>query len=223
MDTLLTYAPQRVFSATEREVLSKDEVKAFVASNKGGLPVTRMRVILTLRDRRPAFNIKTTVPFKTPHLTSGIGGLDSSLVPIQDRAGRRYVSLPSRGVRGNGGVLFLPAKGSNKVELFTWNVEPMSLNRLVSNQSHAEKQFLNWFKGHTRLYPSFARRIKSIKLFLNRSPCAWCAYDLCSFMRVYGYENKVKIYWSQNYNKGTHSSLNTAKLRACGFEVFPPK
>ncbi|MCJ8166191.1 hypothetical protein MKJ04_15190 [Pontibacter sp. E15-1] len=204
----------------EREVLSRKDVVPFVASNKGGIPVTRLRAIITLRDRLPAFTLQTTVPVKTPHLKSGIGGLGGGLVPIQSRNGRRYVSLPSRGVRGNGGVLFLPRAGSSTIQLYTWNVEPLTLSRSSSNQSHAERQFLNWFEGHVRQYPQFARRVKQIRLFLNNSPCGWCTYDLCRFVSTFGLKNKVSITWTRAYTKGTDSAANSAKLQQCGIRVI---
>lgn len=210
------------YSQTDQEVLRRKDVVPYVASNKAGIPVTRLRVIITLRDSLPAFNIQRVILGKTPHLASGIGGLGNARVPIQISGTKEFVSLPSQGVRGNGGVLFLPPAGSNTITVYTWNTERLSLSRYFSNQSHAEVQFLKWFREHALLFPTFARRIKRMQLYLNNSPCAWCTQDLCLFVMRYNLQGKVSLTWSRSYNKGTSSAENRKKLERCGIEVLAP-
>ena len=57
------------------EVPGRNDVSPFVARNKGSIPVTRLRAIITLKDSRPAFSWQTTILGRTPHIISGIGGL----------------------------------------------------------------------------------------------------------------------------------------------------
>ena len=209
-------------SITEDEVPSRKDVSPFVATNKKGLPVTRLRAIITLRDQDPAFNFQTVILGRTPHISSGIGGLDSTLVPIQTREKQSYVSLPSRGVRGNGGVIFLPKAGSRIIQLYTWNTEPMTLNRTVSNSSHAEVQFIRWLTGHARLYPSFIRRIQSIQLFISRPPCRDCTYDLCFFAKMLQISAKISISWASTKQQKEASGESSRKLKNCGLTVLAP-
>jgi hypothetical protein len=201
------------------EVPGRKSIAPFVSSNKGGVPVTRLQAFILLRDRLPAFTIQTTTLGQTPHLSGGIGGLGNARVPIQSRGGRRFVSLPSRGVRGNGGVLFLPPAGSNTVRLYAWNVERAGLSRHSSNESHAETQFLNWLSGHIRQFPGFLGRIWRIHIFLNNSPCGGCTEDLCRFVQRNRLQHKVSIRWTRNYDKGTSSADNRRRLQSCGLQV----
>ena len=205
----------------EREVPLRKDIVPYVASNKGGVPVTRLRAVITLNDRLPAFTIKTIKPFITKHIVSGIGGLGHALVPVQSKGGREFVSLPSTGVRGNGGVLFLPRPRTNTIRLFAWNVERLSLSRNCSNQSHAETQFLNWFNGHAKRCPDFVKRVKRINLYINKSPCGGCTEDFCSFVRKHGLGGKVHITWAKTYTKGTCGIMDVQKMKQCGIK-FPP-
>ena len=61
----------------------KAGIKPYAAGNKGGTPVTQARIVIFLNDRLPAFTIQTTTLGKTPHITSGIGGLGDARIPIQ--------------------------------------------------------------------------------------------------------------------------------------------
>ncbi|GAA4435689.1 hypothetical protein GCM10023188_27860 [Pontibacter saemangeumensis] len=214
--------PQHGFyqPGAEREVPLRKDIAPYVATNKGGVPVTRLRAVITLHDRLPAFTIKTIKPYITKHIVSGIGGLGHALVPVQSKGGREFVSLPSTGVRGNGGVLFLPRPGTNTVRLFAWNVERLSLSRNCSNQSHAETQFLNWFNGHAKRYPGFVSRVKRIHLYINKSPCGGCTEDLCSFVRKHGLGGKVHITWAKTYTKGTCGIMDVQKMKQCGIQVL---
>ena len=199
--------------AVESEFPSKTEVKNFAAKNKEGIPVTRASVEITLKDSKPAFNISTTLLGKTPQITSGIGGLGNAHVAILKAGNKSYVNIPGDGVRGNGGVLFLPPQGTNRIKMLVWNTEKMSLSGGCSNRSHAEIQFLNWIKGHLKQYPDFANRINTIHLYLNYSPCSKCNPELVSFVRQNNLQNKFKIKWQKVYiDKGGcgHSTTNTA-------------
>ena len=197
-------------------------IAPYAASNKPGTPVTQARIVILLNDRLPAFTIQTTTLGKTPHITSGIGGLGGARIPIQTRGKRQYVSLPGRGERGNGGVLFLPEAGKNMIHILTWNVGSLSLSRYAGNETHAETQFLNWIKAHISQYPQFLNRIRAIQIFINNSPCAGCTYDLCAFARRYNLGSKIKITWKRDYNKGTNSAANFQKLRQCGITAVSP-
>lgn len=221
-DAFIKDPPKRLVQqvAPEKEIPTRKDVSPFVASNKGGIPVTRLRAVITLRDRSPAFLIQKITPVKTPHIRGGVGGLGNGMVPIQSKAGREFVSLPSRGVRGNGGVLFLPRPGSNTIELYAWNVERLSLSRNCSNEQHAEIQFLNWLEGHIGQYPGFVSRIRSIRLYINKSPCAACTEDLCAFAKKHKLVGRIRITWEKLYN-GACGSTDLQKLEQCRF--IPPK
>jgi hypothetical protein len=199
----------------------KAGIAPYVATNKRGIPVTQARIIIFLNDKWPAFTIQTITLGKTPHIISGIGGLGGARVPIQTRGKRQYVSLPSTGERGNGGVLFLPESGKNTIHLLTWNVDSLSLSRNRSNASHAETQFLNWIQAHIRQYPHFVNRIRAIHLFINNSPCGACTGGICAFVKKYNLGNKLKVSWQKRYNKETSSTLNLQRLQRCGISVSP--
>ncbi|WP_207436075.1 hypothetical protein [Sabulibacter ruber] len=178
--------------------------------------------MIVLRDKLPAFTIQTISLGRTTHITGGIGGLGGARVPIQAKGKRQYVSLPSKGERGNGGILFLPEPGKNMIHLLVWNVGPLSLNGKVGNDTHAETQFLNWFKAHLQQYPQFLKRIRAIYIYINNSPCGYCTSDLCAFTARYNLGTKIRISWERNYNKGTDSTANAQRLRQCGIVVNPP-
>ncbi|WP_210464279.1 hypothetical protein [Rufibacter roseolus] len=200
----------------------KAGITPYAATNKAGAPVTQARIVILLNDRLPAFAIQTIILGKTPHITSGIGGLGGARVPIQTRGRRQFVSIPSKGARGNGGVLFLPESGRNVIHLLTWNVGRLSLSRNVGNETHAETQFLNWIRAHLQQYPKFLKRIRAIQILINNSPCGYCTADLCAFATKHHLGSKLKISWKRNYNKGTDSTANLQKLRQCGIVAISP-
>jgi hypothetical protein len=125
-------------------------------------------------------------------------------------------------MRGNGGVLFLPLSNKNTIHLLTWNVDTLSLSRNSGNNSHAEAQFFNWFNSHSAQYPQFVKRIKSIFIFINNSPCGACTQDLCAFVKRYNLGNKIKISWKRPYTKGNSIAETLQKLTQCGVVVTKP-
>jgi hypothetical protein len=201
------------------EVPARHDVAPFVARNKGGIPVTRLRAIITLKDRRPAFSWQTTLLGQTPHIISGIGGLGGARTPIQFRENRQFVSLPSRGVRGNGGVLFLPQPGNNTVQLYTWNTEPMRLSWITGNSSHAEVQFIRWFSEHVKYDPQFSGRVEHIKLFISRPPCPMCQADLCAFATRFSLKDKLWIEWNTTKGQVSASAEAMRKLKTCDIRL----
>ena len=203
------------------EVPGRKDVAPFVARNKGGIPVTRLRAIITLKDRSPAFSWQTTILGRTPHITSGIGGLGGGRIPIQFRENRQFVSLPSQGVRGNGGVLFLPQPGNNTIQLYTWNTEPMSMSRITGNSSHAEVQFMRWFSEHVKYDPQFSGRIRGIKLFISRPPCPLCQADLCAFAAKFSLKYRLWVSWKTSKGQVSASAEAMHKLKACNIHLDP--
>lgn len=200
----------------------KRGIAPYVATNKKGVPVTQASIVIFLNDTLPAFALQTTIMGRTPHVVSGIGGLGGARVPIKTRGQRKYVSLPSGGERGNGGVLFLPGQGNNTIHLLSWNVGSLSSGRTACNASHAERQFLNWIKAHIRQNPQFLKRIRAIHLYINNSPCGGCTEDLYEFARRYNLGNKIKVSWQKNYSKGTCSTQNAQRLKQSGITISPP-
>ncbi|MFD3003158.1 hypothetical protein ACFS7Z_22535 [Pontibacter toksunensis] len=202
-----------------KKIPTRKDVSPYVASNKRGIPKTRLLAVITLKDRQPAFTIETTVLGKTPHITSGIGGLGGARVAVQSILGKKFVSLPSGGVRGNGGVLFLPQPGSREIRLYAWNVERLSLNRNCSNEQHAEVQFLTWLNKHIQQFPGFVKRIQKIKIYINKSPCNACTEDLCTFIKKHNLERRIFIEWEELYKDKACGSTDVQRLKDCNIKL----
>jgi hypothetical protein len=49
-----------------------------------------------------------------------------------------------------------------------------------SNETHAETQFINWFKSD--LDAEAIKELLMIRIQISRSPCSFCAHELCRFM-----------------------------------------
>jgi hypothetical protein len=80
-----------------------------------------------------------------------------------------------------GGAVVIPKGKSDTVEAHTWNTGPkISLNKdKTSNDSHAERQFINWYKERSDTWKAMVRRID---ITLSTCPCDnYCSPDLKNF------------------------------------------
>jgi hypothetical protein len=80
-----------------------------------------------------------------------------------------------------GGAVVIPKEKTKTVEAHTWNTgEKIDLNKgKTSNDSHAERQFINWYMQRSEKWKAMVR---TIDITLSTCPCDnYCSPDLTNF------------------------------------------
>lgn len=150
----------------------------------------RVRMFITMRlsGTEPAFSDFPNVPgTQQPvrHQRRNESGemedvTDTSAVAFEPVEGvtaapRRGASRRQQGQRQrSGGVVFRPDENApNEVRTASWSTGEDSDSR--SNLTHAEHQFVEWFKVQNQ---DFRQRVESIEIGIEKSPCKLCVADL---------------------------------------------
>jgi hypothetical protein len=126
--------------------------------------------------------------------------------PVEEIDGQRFVYLDTEQASDYGGILFLPARCADTVELLTWNVGRNTPQKryYCSNQTHAERQFIEWFD---KQQDDWHKRVRRVEI-TNRSttgkargpsPCKECCHWLTGFLNRLSPKPEALISWLQPF------------------------
>ena len=120
----------------------------------------------------------------------------------------------------SGGEVLLPEAGSTTLEMTTWNTGELDPT-VVSNATHAEAQFTQWFG---RQEDRWRRRVRSIDMDIrDYSPCTMCADDLQKVITIYApwREGKATVHYREPYKLGELATTPQAlsKLEGAGWKI----
>jgi hypothetical protein len=119
---------------------------------------------------------------------------------------------PVEGKSVMGGLLVPPEPESDEVKLVTWNTGDID-PRVLSNATHAERQFTSWFESQPE---KWRRRVVSIEAQINYSPCTSCAADLSRIAALAPALQNAALTWEQPYAEGplatTSASLSSIRM-----------
>jgi hypothetical protein len=143
--------------------------------------------------------------------TQTVGG-ETTLIPAPLQ--------PVTGRTAMGGLLVPPVEGSGEVRLVSWNTGDLD-PKVQSNASHAERQFTEWFEAQPM---NWRRRVRSIDVQINLSPCTFCASDLARIRRYAPGLEAASISYTQPYQQGPLASTpaSIGSLRSSGWSVSGP-
>ncbi len=118
---------------------------------------------------------------------AAIGGEGSAAV-LPDVTVPKHAGAKA-GSQRSAGFVIKPAPGADSLEVVAWNTgQPLK----ESNISHAEAQFIEWFRGQD---PKWTGQVESVEVeVFGKDICMYCDADIQDLQR--GYEN-VKFKWNR--------------------------
>ena len=146
---------------------------------------------------------------------------------VRSGRGRAATTVDYRGVQGQTGRASGRTGGAIINPDYTRRIDPSLLNSLVlvtwnngtidtrmevcHNHSHAETQFIEWFKAQSQAWRDL---IEGIDIHLTVSPCTFCAADLSRLLQTHRPPNLVRqsIGWENVYvTNGRCRELSTTQ------------
>ena len=219
------------------------ELKSNVIPTKSKYVVSAVRIVLRGAEpgKKPLdVEYESKQMEKVKEKLPGTSSRQVGVVENKKHQKRRYLNIEgdSDALKGtSGGVLFIPGKGEEKIELMTWNVGGTDYYKIASNKSHAEIKFINWFEKQPE---SWKMRVKAIEIVNDKvSPCDFCCDDLGKFLRHLNKflerndkpkikKEDAKISWEKPFEaKDKHSGMSTtangiANLKKGGWRISGP-
>jgi hypothetical protein len=116
-------------------------------------------------------------------------GRAAMLQPVSQPPGTRAKS----GDQPSGGLIVEPTPGASELEILTWNTSQPERGH---NVSHAERQFIDWFRQRPR---AWREKVKSVTLVVEGRPvCDRCEVDLIQLQEDFDW---IKFSWTGDKKK----------------------
>jgi hypothetical protein len=184
--------------------------------------------LLRLARRGYSVRMASTVHFTAPQQLATARTFTSS--------GRAFPGAPGQFIHtasvAEGGVLVHPdPRGrltavpppetivADKVQVTTFNRGDRDPRR-DTNETHAEVQFISWFRSDVR--QESIQYLASVDMQLSRSPCSQCVIALCAFRRTrLGAVNvPLRLRWTSIHTGDNPTTTeDIADLIGCGFDI----
>jgi len=126
--------------------------------------------------------------------------------------------IPVSGKAMSGGLLVPPKEGGNTVQLVSWNTGELD-PKVLSNSTHAEAQFIGWFE---RQPWEWRRRVQSIDVRINLSPCTSCSNDLTGVLKWAPNLVNASLTYEQPYVTGQLATTSEALGKMKGWKISGP-
>ncbi|ABF40145.1 hypothetical protein Acid345_1142 [Candidatus Koribacter versatilis Ellin345] len=123
-----------------------------------------------------------------PARAQAIGGKDPRAAQLPEVTVPSYAGA-KKGSQKSSGFVIQPAEGADSLEVVAWNSgDPLR----ESNISHAERQFIDWFRGQDA---GWTNQVESVEVeVFGRDICTNCESDISDLKRGY---DKVKFKWDR--------------------------
>jgi hypothetical protein len=136
---------------------------------------------------------------------------------------RKETALPAplKPVEGKsvmGGLLVPPEPESDELKLVTWNTGDID-PRVLSNATHAERQFTSWFESQPE---KWRKRVVSIQAQINYSPCTSCAADLSRIAALAPSLPNATLTWEKPYAEGPLATTSASLASIRKWKIIPP-
>ena len=116
-------------------------------------------------------------------------GRAAMLQPVSQPPGTRAKS----GDQPSGGLIVEPKPGASELEILTWNTSQPERGH---NVSHAERQFIDWFRQRPR---AWREKVESVTLVVEGRPvCDRCEVDLLQLQEDFDW---IKFSWTGDKKK----------------------